>query len=160
MAKARKEIATAEAPLIVPVWVGPAKLFVWTKGRAYCVGILAVTRTRIALNSASHSFDLPLSELTLEWPRLSAGAACYVTWRDGKCDVSFGKPFPNAPGMTESGLAEAAEGLNALATIANLPEGILMGGEILGKLLKAVGAFETLKAGRVVGERVRAHIAS
>ena len=151
-----KTMPVIDGVLVVPAWIGPAKHFVPSKGRAYTFGLFAVSSETLAFLSSDLTLTWPKDEVNITWPRLQGGAGCWLEWPDGKYAICFGKPFPNAPSPDADLLGGAAE---ALDTVSDLPIGLddlLTGTEILGNLLGLAASIRDIKTGRGTAQDVKA----
>ena len=63
--------------LVVPAWIGPAKHYVPSKGRAYTFGLFAVSSDTLAFLSSDLTLEWPKDEVNITWPRLQGGAGCW-----------------------------------------------------------------------------------
>jgi hypothetical protein len=153
-----EEPMDAIARVVVPGWLGPARLFVLEQGRAYTFGAFMVTDDEFAFSDESQVLlRLRRDQTTIEWPRLNMGAAIKLESEGMKKVVFFGRPFPDAPSPEPQEFEGAATALGA----AKAGLGDSLGGlfaDIGGDLITLFNSIQDQKRGRAVGNRVRAAI--
>lgn len=154
-------VPTDTAPTVIPAWIGPAKSFVWRKGRAYEFGLLSITNVSVTFASGSGVvFTAPLSGISVTWPRHLAGGGCWIRTHEASHCITFYRPFPDAPGPEAEEVANAAEALGGLGQIAstlgvNVADFITLGTELVENLTALARALRDLKEGRRVAEQIR-----
>ena len=152
------ELGSAFDPIVVPGWLGPARLFVLEQGRAYVFGAFTVTEGEYVFSDASQVLlRLRRDETRVEWPRWFMGGAIKLTGPGVKKIVAFGRPFPDAPSPEPAQFESAADALDiAVAGLGDGLAGTLAG--IGGDLIQLVNGINDVKSGKAVGERIRSAI--
>lgn len=85
----------ASDPVVVPGWLGRARMVVPEKGRAYTFGAFMVSADEVAFSDETEMLlRLSRDETTIEWPRLFMGAGLKLEGGGIKEVVFFGRPFP------------------------------------------------------------------
>jgi len=147
---------------VVPAWLGPNKLFVGAKGRAYVFGLFSRTPARVAFAADG---ELKLNEgrqdVAFEWPKLLAGGGCRRRAGSQAWIIAFGRPFPDAPAPDREKIEGAASALAALSEpAASLSDLAGLGVSLLGDLVELAQAVADIQKGRRTAEVVKAALAS
>ena len=149
---------------VVPAWLGPDKLFVPSKGKAYVFGLFALAPNRVAFSTrAEVLIDERRQDVAFEWPRILAGGGCRLRMPSRSCLIAFGRPFPNAPAPDQEAIEAAYDGLEALqTTVEGITDSLGLGASVLGLGASVVGdlvglayAVTDLKKGRRSAEIVK-----
>ncbi|MEU8633096.1 hypothetical protein AB0C38_13065 [Amycolatopsis sp. NPDC048633] len=144
-----------QASLVVPAWLGPDKIFFWDKANAFDFGVFALDRTSFAFaDSGGLRLSGAIAGAAFDWPKIFTGAAIRIKLDGVKKVVAFSRPFPESPGPDPTSAEQAVE---VLEKIGELPMGEVAQGVtgILSGVVNAINSVNELKAGRVVGTRVR-----
>ena len=100
---------------VVPAWLGPDKLWVWSKGKAYVFGLFALSPKRVAFSTQDEVLiDERRQDITFEWPRILAGGGCRLRTPSRSCLIAFGRPYPDAPAPDRELIEGAFDQLEAL----------------------------------------------
>lgn len=143
-------------PVVVPGWLGPARMFVPEKGRAYTFGAFMVSSDEVAFSDETQMLlRLRRDETKIEWPRLLMGAALKLEGGGTRKVVFFGRPFPDAPSPEPERFKSAAGALDAAAAGLGDSLGALLA-DIGGELITLFNSIQDQKRGRAVGSRIRA----
>jgi len=150
-----------EDTIVVPAWLGPNKLYVTAKGRAYTFGLFALTPNRVMFASDDEMLIDELREDSVfEWPRLLSGTGCRLRTPAGAWIITFGRPFPDAPAPDRDRIEGAAGVLEALHNTAeNLSDlaGLSVG--VIGDLVLLAQSMSDIKKGRRTAHVVKAALA-
>jgi hypothetical protein len=148
-----------DGALIVPAWIGPARMFVFTQGAAYRFGLFILTTDNLAFASNEQILmQEHRAEVTIKWPRILVGGGFYVLALANRRAICFGKPFWDAPRPSESSVAQSAATLGAISALGFtagqdwLPEGARVSGLLSGVARRQFAVWQ----GRPVAARVRA----
>ena len=152
---------------VVPAWLGPDKLWVMSKGRAYVFGLFALAPKRVVFSTEDEVLiDERRQDVTFEWPRLLAGGGCRLRTPSRSCLIAFGRPFPDAPAPDRELVEGAFEQIEALQeTAEDVIDYLGMGaswialGTSVGDLVKLAIALSDLKKGRRTAEIVKTALA-
>lgn len=146
------------ARLVVPAWLGPARLFVAEQGRAYTFGAFLITDDQFVFSNDSQVLLCVNRErTTVEWPRLYMGTGIRLKGEGVKKVVFFRRPFPDAPSPEPQLFESAATALGAVgAGLGDSLGGLLA--DIGGDLITVFSSIQDQIRGRAVAVRVRSAI--
>jgi hypothetical protein len=151
-----------DGALIIPAWIGPAKLMVLKRGRAYRFGLFTLTADYLAFATAGEILmQERRADVQIEWPRHLAGSGFHVRAPAKSYAICFGKPFPDAPGPSQYSVAKAATAFGSISALGfAVGQDWLPEGAIVADVIRAVADIRELKHGRSVAAQVRAALES
>ncbi|WP_406328321.1 hypothetical protein [Streptomyces sp. NBC_00203] len=143
--------------LVVPAWLGPDKMFVMSKGKAYTFGLFAVASERVSFAADD---QMPIDELRagiiFEWPWFLGGGGCRLRGRSQSWIVAFGRPYPDAPAPGRETIEASANLLVSAGSWAGVvPDSLDLGLGILSDLFALAQTVGDIKKGRHTAEQVK-----
>jgi hypothetical protein len=150
-----------DGALIVPAWIGPARMFVLTQGLAYRFGLFILTADNLAF-AANEQILMQehRADVKIKWPRILWGGGFYVFAPVKRHAICFGMPFTNVPPPNQGSIARSAAALGAISALGfTAGQDWQPGGVIVSNLDTGVAALRRPWHGRSVGARVRAALA-
>jgi hypothetical protein len=154
----REKVIERDGILVVPAWIGPAKMFIISRGAAYQFGIFALTADNLVFTTEREVvIDERQADVEIKWTRWLAGSGFWIKTPRARRAICFGKPFPDAPGPTENVVAKTAD---TLGYAKDLPieamKDWLFGAGMIADLVGLAFAVRDLKDGRRAAARIRA----
>ena len=148
-----------DGALIVPAWIGPARMFVLKQGLAYRFGVFMLSPDNLAFAADEQVLmQERRADVKIEWPKILAGGGFYVLTPAKRYAICFGKPFSSAPRPSQSSIARSAATLDAISGLGfTAGQDWLPDGTVVSDLFAGVTTRQTaVWFGRSVASRVRA----
>jgi hypothetical protein len=146
-----------DGTLLAPAWLGPAKLFVLRRGRAYQFGIFALTAGELLFAAGAHLLvQISRAEATIGWPGHLLDAGLFVQTATARYSICFFMPFTDAPAPNLHSVPDAASVLSGVSALGFLAWQDGPGAAVVTGLVKVAAAAGGRKQGRRAADRVRA----
>jgi hypothetical protein len=146
-----------DGTLLAPAWLGPAKLFVFQRGRAYQFGIFALTAGDLLFAAGERLLvRVSRADAAIEWPRHLLSAGLYARTAAARHSICFFMPFTDAPAPDLRSVPHAATVLSGVPDLGFLGWQDGPGAEAVTGLVGAAAAAGGRKRGREAADRVRA----